>query len=101
MNLFKKTKELKSKTKGELAKELDGMINQAHMQGSDLLGRMMLMNLTFKIESSQKYANSEEQVDSFLDKYPSMTVYRDKIVEKARKFRKENGLGEVYAQEKL
>lgn len=96
MNLFKKAKELKGKSKGELSKELDGLIGQANMAGSDILGKMMLTRLTFKVESSQKFKNSEEQVDSFLEKFSNMTIYRDKIIEKARKFRDENGLGEVY-----
>jgi hypothetical protein len=94
MNIFGKAKETLGKTKGELGKELDGLIGQANMAGSDILGRMMLANLTFKLESSQRFANSEEQVDSFLEKFPNMTIYREQIIEKCRKFRSENGLGE-------
>jgi hypothetical protein len=92
MNVFKKAKELKNKAKPELSKELDGMINQANMQGSSIRGKMMLANMTFKLERSQKFANSEAQVDSFLDKYPSMIMYREEIIVKAMKFRKDNGL---------
>jgi hypothetical protein len=93
---FKKTakKELQGLSKDELKNELDGLISGANAQGSSLLAKMMLNNLTFKYESSAKFKNSEEQVDSFLDKFPSMVMYRDEIIMKARKFRKANGLEE-------
>jgi hypothetical protein len=87
-------KEFEGLNKDGLGKELDGLINTANMRGSNILGKMMLRNLTFNVESSQKFKNSEDQVDSFLDKYPSMLIYREEIIEKARKFRKDNGLEE-------
>jgi hypothetical protein len=83
-----------NKVRKEVGKELDGLINAANMQGSNILGKMMLKNLTFGIESSRKFSNSEEQVDSFLDKYPSMLIYRQEIIDKAKTFRKVNGLPE-------
>ena len=94
MNLFKKAKEIKSKSKDELGKELDGLITGANMQGSNLIAKMFLTRLSFGYDSSSKFANSEEQTDSFLDKYPSMIMYRQEIIDKAKKFRKENGLVE-------
>jgi hypothetical protein len=99
VGLFSKIKKQAKKesdglNKDGLGKELDGLINTANMRGSNILGKMMLRNLTFNVESSQKFKNSEDQVDSFLDKYPSMLIYREEIIEKARKFRKDNGLEE-------
>lgn len=94
MNLFKKAQEIKSKFKEELSKELNGLIDSVNMQGSSVLAKMMLTRLTFGVESSSLFKNSEEQVDSFLEKYPSMFMYRQEIIGKAKKFRKENGLAE-------
>ena len=87
-------KEFEGLNKEGLGKELDGLINTANMRGSNVLAKMMLSRLSFSIETSQKFQNSEEQVDSFLDKYPSMIIYREDIIERARLFRKENGLAE-------
>jgi len=101
MNLFKKVKEVKNTSKEQLGKELNGLIGEANSMGSDIVGKMFLARLTFKLESSQKYANSEEQVDVFLEKYPNMMIYREEIIKKARDFRKEHGLSEMNAQEKL
>jgi hypothetical protein len=94
MNIFQKANELKGKTKAELSKELNGLIGSANSQGSNLLARMMLERLTFNYESSYKFKNSEEQVDSYLEKYPNMIMYRQEIIEKARKYRTANGLNE-------
>jgi len=101
MNIFKKAQEIKGKSKGELSKELDGLIGQSNMMGSDIIGGMLLARLTFKVESSSQFKSSEEQVDSFLTKFPNMTIYREQIIKKARDFRKEHGLSEMNAQEKL
>jgi len=101
MNIFKKAQEIKGKSKGELSKELDGLIGQTNIMGSDIIGRMLLERLTFKVESSSQFKSSEEQVDSFLTKFPNMTIYREQIIKKARDFRKEHGLSEMNAQEKL
>jgi hypothetical protein len=80
--------------KNKLGKELDGLISLEQSQGSDLIGRMMLARLTFGVDSSKTFKNSEEQVDSFLKKYPSMVLYRDKIIAKCQEFRKKNKLPE-------
>ena len=92
MNLFKKAKDTVKREK--VGKELDGLINQANMQGSNILAKMLLTRLTFSVEKSKTFKNSEEQVDSFLDKYPSMLIYRQEIIDKAKIFRKTNGLEE-------
>lgn len=94
MSLFKKAKDYGSKTKEELHGELNGLINSANIQGSDLLAKMMLARLTFNYESSYKFKTSEEQVDSFLKKYPSMLIYREEIIAKAKHYRTANGLPE-------
>lgn len=91
MNLFKKKD---NKVREKVGKELDGLINAANMQGSNIIATMFLSRLTFSVESSKKFNNSEEQVDSFLDKYPSMLIYRQEIIDKAKVFRKQNGLAE-------
>lgn len=99
MSLFKKIKnqtkkEFEGLDKTGLGKELDGLINMANIRGSNLLAKMMMRRLSFNYETSSKFTTSEEQVDSFLDKYPSMTIYRQEIIDKAKKFRKDNGLEE-------
>lgn len=101
MNLFKKKqktdefiKEVEKKSPQELNSSLNELIGMSHAMGSNMIDKMMLARLTFKVESSKQFNTSEEQVDSFLTKMPNMTMYRQEIIEKAKKFRKENGLQE-------
>lgn len=100
MNLFKKKTvqeiigEVKQKSPQELNNDLNELIGVGHSLGSNMIDKMMLARLTFKVESSKQFNTSEEQVDSFLTKMPNMIMYRQEIIEKAKKFRKDNGLQE-------
>ena len=94
MNLFKKKEKVEYANKSAMGRDLDELISEANMQGSTLLAKMMLARLTFTVEGCKLFKNSEEQVSSFLEKYPSMLMYRQEIIDKAVKFRKEHGLAE-------
>lgn len=100
MNLFKNKvkqeliEDAKKKSPQELTSNLNELIGMGHSMGSNMIDKMMLSKLTFTVEGSKTHKTSEEQVDSFLSKMPNMVMYRDEIIKKARKFRKDNGLQE-------
>jgi hypothetical protein len=95
MNLFKKIKkDAVSDNKEALSTDLNSLIGTEMNMGGSLIAKMLLARLTFIVEKSQTFKNSEEQVDSFLVKYPNMMIYRQEIIDKAKKFRKDNGLPE-------